>query len=179
MCARAFVITQRDNAKSQSQTSLYPYDLNYYTPLTQQLAFVKMVRSVIPDSDQESGDEAAPYDFSSAARPTAVAAGAPNIPAMTDNHENASTPTIGTQDDVIGQLLLGTGSTGMLYDICTSLNFADENKTLPFSSKYTINIKCPLMQRSLRLWPSQTQNTNLSLCFPSQTQLLELPMETN
>ena len=79
-----------------------------------------MVRSVIPDSEEESCEEAGPYDVSSAACPMAGATLALNIAATTDNHENASTPTIGTQDDMIGQLLLGTGSTGMLFKIYTS-----------------------------------------------------------
>lgn len=121
-----------------------------------------MVRSVIPDSGDESGDEAAPYDFSSTACPAATLAGAPNIPATTDNHENASTATISTQDDVIGQLLLDTGSTGMISSIRTQLQCADENKTPQSSSKSTINTKCPLMQRFLHQSPSQTLNINLS-----------------
>ena len=83
-----------------------------------------MVRSVIPDSDEESGDEAASHDLSSTAPPDAAIAGAPNIPA-TIKHENASTPPISTQDDVMGQLLLGTGSTGMLSSIHTQLQCAE------------------------------------------------------
>lgn len=74
-----------------------------------------MVRSVIPDSDVDSGEETSPYNFSSTIRPAAVLQQSPTVRAVDQNRDNANTDAVTTQENADAQLILGTGSTGTLF----------------------------------------------------------------
>lgn len=74
-----------------------------------------MVRSVIPDSDDDSGGETSPYNFSSTIRPAEGAQQSPSARLTVPKSDNADTAAATTQDNAEAQLILGTGSTGMAH----------------------------------------------------------------
>lgn len=73
-----------------------------------------MVRSVVPDSDDESGEEMSPYNFQSTISPAVAPQQNPLAPPALSNRDDAHVDASTAQDNANATLILGTGSTGML-----------------------------------------------------------------
>ena len=73
-----------------------------------------MVRSVIPDSDDESAEETYPHNFQSTIPPSVARQQNPLAPPALANRDDAHVDSSTIKDDANATLILGTGSTGML-----------------------------------------------------------------